>query len=54
MFFDGTVAYSASDTAHPIGAGTPISMVADDDTTVISSPAFDADSDAFKIAYTGP
>lgn len=54
VFFDRTVAYSTSSRAYPIGVGTPISMVANDGTTVISAPEFDADTDAFKTAYTGP
>jgi hypothetical protein len=29
-------------------------MVADDGSTVISAPTFEADTDAIKVSYTGP
>ncbi|WP_125609955.1 G1 family glutamic endopeptidase [Specibacter cremeus] len=54
VFFDDTTAYSANGGTFPIGLGTPISMVADDGTTVISAPTFEADTDSFKVSYTGP
>jgi hypothetical protein len=54
VFFDDTVAYSAKGGSFPIGLGTPISMVADDGTTVISAPTFEADTDSIKVSYTGP
>ena len=54
VFFDDTTAYSKNGGTFPIGLGTPISMLADDGTTVISTPTFEADTDAFKVSYTGP
>ena len=54
VFFDDTNAYSAKGLTCPIGLGTPMSMLADDGVTVISAPTFEADTDAFKTAYTGP
>jgi hypothetical protein len=54
VFFDDTTAYTANGLACPIGLGTAISMVADDGTTVISAPSFEADTDSIKVAYTGP
>ena len=54
VFFDDTNAYSANGLTCPIGLGTAISMVADDGVTVISAPTFEADTDAFKVSYTGP
>jgi hypothetical protein len=54
VFFDDTTAYTAKGLTCAIGLGTAISMVADDGTTVISAPTFEADTDAFKVAYTGP
>jgi hypothetical protein len=53
VFFDDTNAYSANGLTCPIGLGTSISMVADDGVTVISAPTFEADTDAFKVAYAG-
>lgn len=54
VFFDDTSAYSAKGHTWAIGLGTPMSMLADDGVTVISSPTFEADTDAFKVSYTGP
>jgi len=54
VFFDDTTANSASGVSYPIGLGSAISMVADDGSTVISAPTFEADTDAFKVSYTGP
>jgi len=53
VFFDDTTAYSQKGLACPIGLGTGISMVADDLVTVISTPTFEADTDAFKVSYSG-
>ncbi|MGH3854368.1 MAG: G1 family glutamic endopeptidase [Pseudonocardiaceae bacterium] len=54
VFFDDVTAYTANGLSCPIGIGTPISMVADDNSTVISTPTFEADTDSIKVAYTGP
>ena len=54
VFFDDTTAYSANGLSCPIGLGTPISMLADDGATIISTPTFEADTDAFKVSYAGP
>jgi hypothetical protein len=53
VFFDDTTAYSAKGLSCDIGIGTPISMVADDGVTVISSPTFEGDQDAMKVSFTG-
>jgi hypothetical protein len=53
VFFDDTVAYTAGGQVCPIGLGTPISMVANDGVTVISSPTFEADTDSIKLSYSG-
>lgn len=52
-FFDETFAYTKSGVGFGVGIGTPISMLADDGVTIISSPEF-VDSDAIRIHYTGP
>jgi len=54
VFFDDVVAYTANGLSCPIGLGTPISMVADDCTTVISVPQVEADTDETRLSYTGP
>ena len=54
VFFDDTTAYSANGLSCPIGIGTPMYMVADDGTTLISSPTFEADTDSIKVSYVGP
>jgi hypothetical protein len=51
-FFDTTTAYTQSTVAYDIGTGTGISMLADDGTTIISSPET-VDSDAIRMHYTG-
>jgi len=52
-FFDDTTAYAKSGASYDIGTGTPISMVADDGVTIISTPEI-VDSDAVRMYYTGP
>jgi Peptidase A4 family len=54
VFFEDTTAFSASGAAYPIGTGTPISMVADNGTTVLTATSFEADTDAIEVTYTGP
>ena len=54
VFFDDVTAYSNLENGYPIGLGTPISMLADDGVTVISTPVFEADTDSIKVSYVGP
>ena len=52
-FFDAVTAYTKSGASYDVGTGTPISMVADDGVTVISTPEI-VDTDAIRMSYTGP
>jgi Peptidase A4 family len=54
VYIDETTAYTANGNAFDIGLGTPISMVADDGVTVISTPTFEDNADMISITYTGP
>jgi hypothetical protein len=53
VFFDETTAYTANGLSCPIGLGTAISMVADDGSTVISTPIFEADTEDLEVSYSG-
>ncbi len=49
------VAYSQNFNAYPIATGVPLSMVANDGATVISTPDPEqGDTDSFVCTYTGP
>jgi Peptidase A4 family len=52
-FFDAALAVTHSGNVFDLGTGTPISMLADDGVTVISTPEI-VDSDAICMHYTGP
>jgi hypothetical protein len=54
VFFDDVAAYTANGLNCPIGLGTPISMVANDGTTVISAPEVESNTDSARLSYTGP
>ncbi len=51
-FFDETTAYTKSGASFDIGAGTTISMLADDGITIISTPEV-VDTDAIRLFYSG-
>lgn len=53
VYFDEVTAYTAGGNHFDIGLGTPISMVADDGITVISTPTFEGNSDMINCTYTG-
>ena len=52
-FFDAALAVTKSGNVYDLGTGTPISMLADDGVTVISTPEI-VDADAIRMYYTGP
>jgi hypothetical protein len=54
VYFDEVTAYLKGGVHFDIGTGTPLSMVADDGITVISTPTFEGNSDMLSCAYTGP
>lgn len=51
-FFNNVTAHTKSGASFGIGTGTPVSMVADDGSTVISTPNV-LDGDSIRCAYTG-
>jgi hypothetical protein len=54
VYFDATTAYTANGKHFNICSGTPISMVDDSRTRVISEPTFEGNPDMINCTYVGP